>query len=353
MNNSERNPITDYFKDISPLAMQLVAYIPSAIILSLGIITNITILVSLIKKGLHNVRDLFFYLVTSLVIYDIVLLVLYWPLALVRKSIPWPFGSFLCYFFNLLPVLCNAGPSLTVVAMAIHQYRVIVKSANPSPSTTRKRIILAAIFFTALAATFPDLVFTAYTYAYGLFIGPVAYYDDAVRVCFVYIGRHYSNFQDPYHIYCISLYVTLYVIPLIIVVILYYQIKRNIKIDDTATNSAITVTYGDITIHKKWAKMTLILMITLLLFWTPEYIFYFVYNFGYLRYSLGYYRRYQITYLICQLITVSKCIANPVIYAHFFPECKQSLRSIFTCSYIKRKSDQPDMINLSLSENKI
>lgn len=336
------------FTEFPALSMQIAAFLPTAIILPLGLVGNITALVGLIFYLRTRTNNLVYYFIGSLILYDLALLVLYWPIELIRKSIDWPFGSFLCYVFNIFPLFCNSGPSFIMIAMMVDRYRVLVNKANPNPSLSRKMIILIAIAIPALAIAIPDLLFTAYRFGYILFIGSDHLTNKPARGCGVSFYRNGS--LNPWHIYYITLYLLIYVLPLILVVIFFILTK--FKLQHRLQNDSAAVADDTDT---KLLHMTLYLMVAFVFFWSAEYIFFLVYHFTVYGVNIGAFRRYQFTYILIQHFTLCKTIANPIIYAYFIPEIKESLVQVFTCGYIRQvrpqhPQGQSDMIKLTTAE---
>lgn len=312
------------FTEFPAVTIQIMAFLPTAVILPLGLIGNVTALVGLIYYTRTRSKNLIYYFIGSLILYDLILLVIYWPLELIRKSMSWPFGSFMCYFFSIFPILCNSGPSFTLIAMIVDRYRVLANQANPNPTLCRKMIILTAIVVLALAVSLFDVFSTVYRSAYIFFIGSDHLSSVPSTGCYVTFLRFGSIL--PWHGYYITLYLLIYILPCIVVVVLFFVTKSKLT-HRIQSDSAIVSNDTDV----KLLRMTLYLMIALVFFWSAEYIYFIVYHIHVYRRNISAYRRYQFIYILIQHFTSCKTIANLFIYGYYIPEIKQTLVHVFTC----------------------
>lgn len=331
---------------ISPLSMQIAAYLPTAIILPLGLVANISAFVALIQYKRTRAKNLIYYFIGSLILYDLALLAIYWPIALIKRSTSWPFGRFLCYVSNIFPIFYNSGPSFIMIAMIVDRYRVLVNQANPNPTLCRKVIILTVIAVLALAIAIPDLIFTYYGWAYTIFIGSSQLTYQRAYVCTV--AFYYLGSLNPWRIYFTTLYLSLYIVPLIVTVVLFFITKSKLK--NRLQNDSVAAS-NDTDI--RLLRMTLCLMIASVFFWSGKYIFFILYHFRVYSYHFGGYRRFQFANILVQHFTLISTVANPIIFGYYIPEIKRALIHVFTCGCLRRlrrSEEQSDVIKLTERE---
>ncbi|RDD37921.1 Substance-K receptor [Trichoplax sp. H2] len=309
---------------VSAATMQLVAFIPSAIILVLGLINNIVILVTIIKNRSKNTKALVYSFIANLILYDIFVLTLYWPIQLIKMFIFWPFGSFWCYICNSFPILFNAGFGVTMVFIAISNYCVILREPNPNPSTSRKLFLSTTIFLIAIGLSSPSIIFTKYlSSSYGK------------SLCYISPPSSSNDLTIPksWLIYYSTIYAAVYAFPTAIIIGLYSRVlyklsQQSRDINDTANQLHVRQ-------QKEMIRLFLILGVIFLLLSTPEFIYYWIY---YSHHSNNFISNSEkLIQLILQLISISKSVINSWIYACFVPEGKQILSHIYCVSLRKRK----------------
>lgn len=304
---------------VSHLTMQLVAFIPSAFIILIGLINNIVILATIIKNRKKNTKASVYYFIGSLVLYDILTLTLYWPVQLIKLFAFWPFGLFLCYFCNSFSILFSAATAITMIVMVVDIYRVILKDSNANPKTFRKILVLMVIFIAAFGLSSPCIIYTKYkAFAYGKVL------------CYISFPGNKLTMAQSWLIYYLTGYIIVYILPTITTLALFCKIWYNLSKESANISSS----QGLIGSQKKMIKLLLILTSVFFILSTPEYIWYFIYYYQLLHNNSII--NYQLLKLIFQLISLSKSVINSVIYACFVPEGKQILQRIYCIGYIRR-----------------
>ncbi|RDD37909.1 Substance-K receptor [Trichoplax sp. H2] len=293
-------------------------------------------------------------LIAAYAVYDILILILVWPVDLIKKSTPWSFGSFFCYFFNTFPILCNAGAALTLILMVGDRYRVIVKASNANQSKFRKILIYITIFMLSLCIACPDIIFTTYTTVHNQLMGSSTFTAKPIKACFVYLPHQALSKLQPWQIYFLTLYAILYILPLFIGTYLYYSIYFYLQHHSTSSNLTIEI---DVQRQKKFLNMIFYLLIIQVICWTPEYIFYVLWYSQYLGQNAALYRKHLYIYLICQLFAVRKSAISPFLFAYFIPEFRKAFFFVFGFCSIRLKcyrnrSPSTDMINLTTTVSK-
>ena len=93
--------------------------------------------------------------------------------------------------------------------------------------------------------------------------------------------------------------------------------------------------------QKQLLKLVPILLVSLVAYWTPEFIFYFMWHFRSIRFNVSMYRKHLYIHLICQVIATFKSVVNPYIFAHIVPEIKATFKSVLSFSWIKKPTSIP------------
>ncbi|EDV19432.1 uncharacterized protein TRIADDRAFT_62157 [Trichoplax adhaerens] len=310
---------------ISLLAMQLTAAISSVIILSSGWIANIYVLIIIFRNRKYKTLDKFHCLLASLALYDILTLLLYWPYELNQIFNHWYFGEILCHICNGFTVYFNAASALTIVAMAIDRYQIAVKVTISNVKSEWKLATVIIIAIIALAFSLPSIIFTDVDFNYV----PFSLYSGSTSTAILGLSCHLALPQFQFHnntiilrrseqIYYTCGYVLLYILPLIIVIIIFAKTKHHFSQPESVDEKEM------IDSHKKMIQMVLVLMITHVIVWTPLFICNFrdVYGAGM---TVNQHYVFYLLRLISKLMGISKCAINPVIYAYFCPYIKHPL----------------------------
>lgn len=333
--------------NISPLVMQLTAFVPTAIMLAFGLVGNLAVLITVVKHRSNTTKMTIYYLIGNLAFYDILFLILVWPIELIKKSVPWPFGMILCYILNIFPLLCNAGSALTLILIAIDRYQVLAKTTNPNKTNLTKILTLVGILIVAIGIACPDIIFTGYAKVYHVFLGSSSATHHPIQTCFIYLPGLPHSKIDPWHIYFLTLYLVLYILPLCIGLYLYCYAMFHLR-QHSASSPSVYLKE-----QQTLLKLLLVLLLSYVALWTPEYIFYFLWHFQSIRFNVSLYRKHLYIHLLCQLIATCKSVINPFISAHFLPELKTTFRYIFRFRWMIKPINIPqdgssnDMITLT------
>ena len=327
-----------YSNQTWPITIQFIAYIPSFLLTIAGLLGNIPILLTIVKYRNSQTRDLIYWYVGSLAVYDILLLTLYWPFQLVKYSLSWPLGTFLCYVSNIFPILFGCGAAFTIVAIAIDRYRVILSSSNANPSYRRKIFNLAIILILSIAFTFPDIFFTSEKQSFTVLLG--LNQPELHQICLVDIQIQNVSTSLTWLIYIVYRYDITCFIPLLSVLLINNLAKYKLNQQLIATKDETL--YAQIKKNYKPLQMSLMLMIVLFLSWTPEHIYYYIMIVSPSLFDVAGHNINFLVFLICQFLLLSKCLINPVIYAYFIPECRRLLSS---CIGFRRKMPSIDELS--------
>ncbi|RDD37914.1 Neuropeptide FF receptor 2 [Trichoplax sp. H2] len=289
-------------------------------------------------------RDPVYYFIGNLALCDICLLLLYWPIQLVKFALSWPFGTILCYISNSFPILFSAQAALTIIWMAFDRYHVAINSAKSNSSCWRNISKLGVIFILALALACPDIAFTSEDKTSALMLGSSKFKVNAK--CWIEYGSHNYSTSAPWQIYFLLRYNILCVIPLSIV-ILMYKLSTFKTGELLPTKDNTTIGYN-IEEDRKLIKLPSILIVIYFLSLTPEHIYYYVMINSPSFFNIQTHAINSFLFLICQLLLISRSAVNPFIYSASIPECRQVMIAMYGWDYkpkclyfgIKNRNDQ-------------
>lgn len=316
------------------LTMQLIAAIPSIIFLICGWTGNIYVLITILRHRKYKTLELFHHLLAHLVIYDILTLLLYWPYQLNHIFNYWYFGNILCHICNGFTIFFNIASSLTIIAMAADHYNVVLNSSVSISKCGRKLTVPIIVVVISILLSLPSMIFAVVDFK----LLPYAQSGDTIitirQTCILSLPPYGSSNQKnesrlPDRIYYTAYYAILYLLPLVIVLILFFKLKHHFQ------STIVVVDEQRVEIHKDVNKMILVLVLTLVATWTPLYVYYFILAYS-KKLKVEQQHQSHLYQLIAMVIGISKCAINPVIYAYYLPNVYHPFLFI-----IKRKRSVP------------
>ena len=311
---------------VSLLQLRLIVAIPSTIIFILGLMANISTVVGVVKDRKTITKDLMFYLVANLALYDITVLLIALPVTVIRKlTFTWPFGSFLCNVINGFPIFAGVGEVLTTLAIAIDRYHVVLQAANPCPKELKKGLLLIAIFIASVVFSSPALILSRYDPL--PLTGPL---------CDIQFSTDRATQILGWQIYVAITAVLVLVIPVIIEVTIYISILLFLR--KRLQSPTVRFTTHFVKAESNIIKLMLLMSAVYIITHLPLFICYFIYRFQ----GIGpeNIMLFQLIFLIAHLSYYSKAVFNPIIYAGLVPRHKQWLLLLITFKrkcYIKSK----------------
>lgn len=147
LNQTARSTTTATSEASNP-KIRLALYILMGIVALIGIIGNVCVCVIVIRgKKMYTIANLF---LMNLAVADIFVLIICYPLTIIRSEMNWPFGELLC---KILPSISDSfyGVSMgCITAIAIYRYRMILHSMTTHMSFKHAKITLIIIWILAL-----------------------------------------------------------------------------------------------------------------------------------------------------------------------------------------------------------
>ena len=154
------NHTAEYKEDIDRrmhkknIVFEIIQFIVSPLLFVTGVIGNVLVILAIVKQQtLQNLQN---YFVFNLAVTDLIVLILLMPLHLTSKYVSWPFGLFTCKYILPVSEVVPTVSILTLVAISIDRYRVIIHAlAIPPPLKFGVIVICSFWVLCYLVVAFP------------------------------------------------------------------------------------------------------------------------------------------------------------------------------------------------------
>ncbi len=235
-----------------------------AFFILIGVLGNTALLFSiLLNKHLLSVPNIF---IVNLTIGDLVLIVATAPFNIRHELMAcWLLGSFACKIKHYVPIVAQGACVFSLAALSRERYNAIVKGLESRfQNSSRRTLLIAGICWVAsFLLGIPVLVITK-TNTYGLLCQYMPNADGFTAAKF----------------YIISLFVTLYVIPFLIITVNYASIASTL-----CTKSVRKLTDNNeaakrqVRIRERLALIVILITVFFGLFWFPYHVYHMCYMF--------------------------------------------------------------------------
>lgn len=211
-----------------PIYIRNTATVFCAILLFLGTVGNLMVpLVIYRTKELRNSTNMF---LMNLSFADLLVLIVCMPPTLVElytKPETWNLGEGMCRIVPYVEMSAAHGSVLTILAISFERYYAICQPLKAGYTCTKVRamVIIFTIWIVALTITSPVLILTEYKNE--------EYFDGSiVPVCLTVAQKFWHR------IYFCAIIITFFVIPLLILLIVYTYIARHLMMDTSELSSS-------------------------------------------------------------------------------------------------------------------
>ncbi|XP_037091343.1 neuropeptide F receptor-like [Pollicipes pollicipes] len=269
---------------------------------------GLVVLAVLRKAAMKTARNMF---ILNLAVSDLLLCLITMPLTLMEiLSRYWPLGEdtdFLCKLFGGLEGVSVFVSSMSITAIALDRYQVIVYPTRKNLQLVEVCIILACIW--ALATLIASPMFIVRKLEHQTINQSVLDFPDSFGYCIeawtVESGRAY---------YSVFSMVCQYVVPIITVSIAYARITRKLRFRLSAlANRTSSLREG----RQQRTRRTHTLLVAIALIyavsWIPLNICNLVSDF--ISYSTsGALEQMRIAFAVCHMIGMSSACSNPILY---------------------------------------
>ena len=288
-----------------------------------GIIGNFAVCFAITKHRNLSIVPVNTY-IRNVAIADLVTLLISIPLGIVREQFTyWPLGQFTCrYIFPLTDTFFGVSV-WSIAAIAVERHRILAVNGLRLPPRSLKipRIVCTAIwFFSFLGISLPLLL--VYDY-----YQPV---DGKTKCSAVWPKRDFA------FIYSIALSLFTYVIPLFLIFVTYYTIKRKLyrsesfflemadyNVSGTFKNSPVGVARSR---RKRFNQIMTSVVVLFAITIFPVSLFRVV-NLFYFNNPV--FQKYShVMFRICFFFYLLNAVCNPLIYSIISKRFRQSLRDV-------------------------
>ena len=193
---------------VDPVVLKLLRIVFYGVISMMGTIGNTLVILAYRNPRMRSVTNLF---IANLGVADLTVNLINVPVTVTFATLEyWPFGLVLCKVINYIlgvTVFCSVG---TLMAIAADRYRAIVHPLLPRIRTRHAIMIIAAIWTAAFIYPIPLLIYQTM--------------DHSKSLC---VEEWPSTGASK--IFTVAVTVVLYLIPLVVISVLYFLICHNLN----------------------------------------------------------------------------------------------------------------------------
>ncbi|XP_043533242.1 gonadotropin-releasing hormone II receptor-like [Chiloscyllium plagiosum] len=277
---------------------------------TVSMFSNTAVLLNVIKKRRNShIRNL----ILSLTVADLMVTVLVMPLdAVWNITVQWYAGNVACKALNFLKLFAMYASALVLVVISMDRHSAVLNPFSFIHASHRNKLMLSMAWITSMFLAAPQLFIFQVQNVNGM------NFTQCVT---------YGSFTEPWHetFYNMFTFITLYVTPLTAMVICYSRILWEIS-KQVKGNREIARTQNDYILkaRMKTLKMTIIIVVSFIICWTPYYLLglWYWFNPNVLKNVPEYVS--HILFLIALLHTCS----DPIIYGFYTPSFR---KDILTC----------------------
>ncbi|NXE50616.1 GNRR2 protein, partial [Casuarius casuarius] len=235
-----------------------VRVIVTAVLFLLAACSNAAVLCSLVRKRRKShVRPL----ILSLALADLLVTVAVMPLdAVWNVTVQWYAGDLSCKLLNFLKLFAMYAAALVLVVISLDRHAAVLRPFAFARARRRNKLLLCAAWATSLLLASPQL------FLFHLHTIPGVNFTQCVT---------HGSFQEHWEetVYNMFTFTTLYITPLSVMIICYiriiWEISKQLKI-----NKGLIRNKNDhiSKARMKTLKMTIVIVATFIICWTPYYL---------------------------------------------------------------------------------
>ncbi|CAF1027580.1 unnamed protein product, partial [Brachionus calyciflorus] len=267
----------------------------------------------------------------------------------------WIFNTFMCPFTNFIQLLSVNGCIFTLTFLAINRFYAVAYPLkyNSSKNRYHNRKSLIIIWIVAI------LLASVQLFIYKCV--PIKYYKngentpinssvliddnnntDTYYVCSEIWDSNVSTSAKYYLAYTIWIFLQTFLIPVIILTIMYSKIISILWNRNHNSNSYLQENLHNIqseqleymkTKTNKTIRMLMVVIITFLLNWLPIHIFHlFISIVNHQNLNINLSKSWMsVIFFVCHWLSMSNSFINPIIYSFMNKRFKTDLKSLFNC----------------------
>ena len=334
MNSTDNNSTSLYFVEAQWLVVVRLAF--EVFLALIGVAGNILVcLVITLQSKMHTVAN---YFIRNLAIADLGILLVSFPLAVLKEQNEWPFGKAFCRYVYPLNDIFFGVSIWSITLIAIDRYRAIVRGLLPkrgSAAFNTARWMVAGVWLLSFMIISLPLFFV------------MVFNDHRPKSDAVDCSPNWPNSEGRdlmRQIYIIGLIIFWYILPMTIIIGTYQSISRKLRAS-TKFNRSILRNFGhpegsgtrrlrerqNNRAKKILTPVVIVFAITML----PINV---------LRVCFLYWKKFMwhkfmwVFYNVCVIFVIANSSANFIIYSLVSDEFKQSYKRFFSTSRVRLSS---------------
>ena len=256
---TERNSTTKPAAKQEPQESVIVRFFLIALIFVLIVIGNsLTIHVVRSNRNLTSIKNYYYgYYILNLSISDLLVGLVCLPTTFIYYIFPgpWNFGLFLCKLFPTLQIMVVSASISTLTVITFERFLAIVHPLKPRSTVRSVRIKLVAIWIWSFIIALPSFI---------------AYKVDDQQLCKEVGIAHW---------YTIALFLVNYAVPLCFIFITYMRITCELRSQKSVGSAR------EVAVHKKFLKLTVILVLSFALCFLPSNVVFFINSFSSVKFD--------------------------------------------------------------------
>ena len=302
------------------VATQVTKTLAYSIIILLSLAGNSIVIITVWRNmSMRSVTNLF---IANLAASDLLITLLGMPNMVTQLYLgfKWIFGEVICKMVVFFQSVSVASSILTLLAISFDRFWAITFPFKRRLSFFAARFILGAIWMTSFSVMAPFL------YAQRVIVGSEGY-----EMCIEDWSPAFNPVTAPKD-YTLILFITLYVFPLLTMVVMYSVIvsklwRRQIPGFRSSRDELRTRA-----LRRKVVKMLITVIALFCACWLPLYVYQFIFFFAY--HKIPCFDSSLTFYFTSLFLGHSNSAINPYLYALFHSKYRQGFKAACTCSTI-------------------
>lgn len=294
------------------------------------------IVITVISR-VQNVRTPTSTFLLNLCIADILIASLYIPFVTVDMYVTgyWVFGDFMCRLVPFLFYLATNFSILILTAISVERYISVCLPRQMHLTAKRATVTTIVLWMVAASAAVPLLIIRKSV--------PNPLFGENVEFCVETWSFKYAK------VYKTLILAIFYVMPLVLMALVYYKIGRKVWASADKTRSMKLSTKHASNSKLRLTKIALAIIFSFVVSWTPwnimTIVFYFDRkNFPYSKHVL------HVTFPMIYFVAFSNCAINPLLYCYMSQNFRKALQ-IFRKRHSRR--DLGDSITASSRSSRL
>ncbi|KAJ7371727.1 hypothetical protein OS493_023062 [Desmophyllum pertusum] len=327
--NSTANETADFACPLyqETIVTQVIKTVAYCVIILLSLFGNSIVIFTVWRNNsMRSVTNLF---IGNLAASDLLITILGMPNMITQLYLgsKWIFGAAICKIVVFFQSVSVASSILTLLAISFDRFWAIIFPFKRRISFFSARVILGITWMVSLSVMAPFL------YAQRVIVGTQGY-----EICIEDWSPAFNPVTAPKD-YTLVLFVTLYVFPLLTMVVLYSVIvsklwRRQIPGFRSSRDELRTRA-----LRKKVVKMLITVITLFSACWLPLYVYQFIYFFAY--HKIPCFDSSLSFYFTSLFLGHANSAVNPYLYALFHRNYREGFKAAWTCSKI------PDNVGFS------